>query len=44
MTGFFGMFQYVVLQVGQILGVPGLRGYHVLPHCRHLCSLIMFMS
>ena len=41
---FFGVFQYVVLQVGQILGVPGLRGYHVSPHCRYLCSLITFMS
>ena len=43
MPDFFGVFQYVVLQVGQILGVPGLRGNHFLPHCRHLCSLITSM-
>jgi len=39
-----GVSQYLVLQVGQILGIPGLRGNHVLPHLAHLCSLITSMS
>jgi hypothetical protein len=34
----------VVLQVGQILGAPGLRGNHVLPQRLHLCSVSMSMD
>ena len=41
---FGGMSQKVLLQVGQMLGIPGLRGNHFLPHRLHCCSLITSIS
>jgi len=41
----FGTFtQQLQVQVGQILGLPGLRGYQVLLRRIHECSLITFIS
>ena len=40
---FFAVSQWVVLQVGQIFGIPGLRGYHTLPHRLHWWSVITSM-
>jgi len=35
--------QRMVLQLGRMFGIPGLRGNPVLPHRLHLCSLITSM-